>query len=95
MELLRPILELGVVIPGIPHFAGSFDSDGFSLSVQKRITRQPYCKPTLSLQFCRNRKIQSKGCALSQLAVYFNGAVMGFHNGFCQRQTQPDALCIL
>ena len=47
------------------------------------------------LQFCRNRKIQSKGRALSQLAVYFNGSVMGFHNGFCQRQAQPDALCIL
>ena len=22
-------------------------------------------------------------------------SVMGFHNGFCQRQAQPDALCIL
>ena len=39
--------------------------------------------------------INSKGRALSKLAVHFNGAVMGFHNGFCQRQTQPDALCIL
>lgn len=69
------------------------DYTSFCLGIE-RVARQPYCIMTGTLQFCRNQKVDRKGCSNPKCAIHLNRSIVCFYNGLCQRQAQPNPLRI-